>query len=80
MDTPENDDATGSGERPAALAKPSQVWRLPAQHQPTFGALRRAAPSRRFHHPVGRTSRITGTRNEAWDVATKRDAPRNGST
>jgi hypothetical protein len=32
--------------RPLAEANPSQVWRFPAQHQPTFGALRLAAPSR----------------------------------
>jgi hypothetical protein len=32
--------------RLAAEAKPSQVWRLPAQHHPTFGALRFSRPSR----------------------------------
>ena len=32
--------------RVAAEAKPSQVCRFPAQHQPTLGALRFAAPSR----------------------------------
>jgi hypothetical protein len=32
--------------RLAADAKPSQVWRLPAQHHPTFGALRFSRPSR----------------------------------
>src|SRR5262245_62598025 len=32
--------------RLAAEAKPSQVWRLPAQHHPTLGALRFSRPSR----------------------------------
>ena len=32
--------------RAAAEAKPSHVWRLPAQHQPTFGAPRFSLPSR----------------------------------
>src|SRR4051794_41985302 len=32
--------------RPLAEANPSQVCRLPAQHQPTFGALRFTDPSR----------------------------------
>jgi hypothetical protein len=32
--------------RVAAEAKPSHVWRLPAQHHPTFGAVRFSRPSR----------------------------------
>ena len=36
----------GSGIRMAAVAKPSQVWRLPTQHHPAFGALRFSRPSR----------------------------------
>ena len=35
-----------TGELSFAEAKPSQVWRLPAQHHPTFGALRFSRPSR----------------------------------
>ena len=46
------------GRRWAALAKPSQVWRLPAQHQPTLGASRFARPSR----PVPPLIQIAGVR------------------
>ena len=48
----------GRGLRRRAEAKPSQVCRLPAQHQPTFAAPRRAAPSR----PVPPLIQIAGVR------------------
>ncbi len=41
-----------------ADAKPSQVCRFPAQHQPTFGALRLAVPSR----PVPLLNHYAGVR------------------
>ena len=49
---------TSPAVRSRAEAKPSHVCRLPAQHQPTFGACRRSVPSR----PVPPLIQIAGVR------------------
>lgn len=57
--------------RPEAEAKPSQVCRLPAQHHPSFGALRLSGPSR----PVPLLIHSAGVRASSEPLALRRRDP-----
>src|SRR4051812_34396882 len=57
--------------RPVAEAKPSQVCRLPAQHQPILGALRRSRPSR----PVPLLIQSAGVRASRTPLALRSREP-----